>query len=435
MEDFSNLKEFRQRAYSLLGNGRDSLCDLIDAVLTTRSVSSFAELSLSPVFRREWSSLYKVLERSVPPELELLELYAQFLPKTSQVVIAGDHSAWPRLWAHTLKERTHEHQPQANSDSKPVTVGQGYSSLVCVPERNGSWALPLLHERITSFETPIEKAAQQLKQVCTAIEDRPVSLWDSEYGCARFLKLTAEIACDKLIRLRPNRVVYGPPPSYCGHGRPPKHGDKFTLKDSTSWWSAQQRTEVQDPKLGHLRLQYWSNVHFKKSAEHPMQLILVERLNESGTRTHRPLWLIWTGEAMPELDTIWALYLRRFCIEHWYRFIKQRLHWCLPHLGSVEQTEAWSHLMPLMTWQLWLARKQIQDNPLPWQKPSLNLTPGRVANAFASVLVNIGTPAPSPKPRGKSLGWPTGKKRTPRKRFPTVKKTYSKPKPDPKVTA
>jgi hypothetical protein len=50
MDSFTNLKAFRKRAYTLLGNGKDSVCDLMDAVLTSRGVPSFAELSLSPSF-------------------------------------------------------------------------------------------------------------------------------------------------------------------------------------------------------------------------------------------------------------------------------------------------------------------------------------------------------------------------------------------------
>ncbi len=38
-----------------------------------------------------------------------------------------------------------------------------------------------------------------------------------------------------------------------------------------------------------------------------------------------------------------------------------------------------SDLMPLMTWELWLARDIVTDNPLPWQKSLDKLTPGRVA--------------------------------------------------------
>jgi hypothetical protein len=36
-----------------------------------------------------------------------------------------------------------------------VTVGYGYSTLAWIPEAEGSWALPLLHERITSWDSPI----------------------------------------------------------------------------------------------------------------------------------------------------------------------------------------------------------------------------------------------------------------------------------------
>jgi hypothetical protein len=67
--------------------------------------------------------------------------------------------------------------------------------------------------------------------------------------------------------------------------------------------------------------------------------------------------------------------------------------------------------LPLLTWQLWLARDIVTDNPLPWQKQQPKLSPGRVAQAMGGVLAAIGTPAVVAKPRGKSPGWPTGKDR------------------------
>jgi hypothetical protein len=83
--------------------------------------------------------------------------------------------------------------------------------------------------------------------------------------------------------------------------------------------------------------------------------------------------------------------------------------------------------MPLLTWQLWLARKIVIENPLPWQKSTTNnLTPGRVAQSMAGVLAVISTPAQSPKPRGKSPGWPEGQPRSRRIRYPTVKKGTAK---------
>ena len=92
--------------------------------------------------------------------------------------------------------------------------------------------------------------------------------------------------------------------------------------------------------------------------------------------------------------------------------------------------------MPLMTWQLWLARDLVTQYRLPWQSATLNLSPGRVAQCIAGhpprsmflLLVQIGTPACAPQHRGKSNGRAIGFKCTPRTRYPVAKKTYSKPK-------
>ncbi|OUC13905.1 MAG: hypothetical protein B0A82_14870 [Alkalinema sp. CACIAM 70d] len=87
---------------------------------------------------------------------------------------------------------------------------------------------------------------------------------------------------------------------------------------------------------------------------------------------------------------------------------KQRLHWTVPQFATPEQSQTWSHLMPLLTWQLWLARACVTQTLLPWQKLSSNPSPGRVADSFATLLVRLGSPAVDPKPRGKSSGWLPG---------------------------
>jgi hypothetical protein len=125
--------------------------------------------------------------------------------------------------------------------------------------------------------------------------------------------------------------------------------------------------------------------------------VLVERLNPNGSvRVAKPLWLAWVGEQMPELDEVWRLYLRRFAVDHWYRFLKQRLHWTLPQFATPKQCQRWSDLMLMITWELWLAREIVLDNPLPWQKSTDKLTPGRVAQAMGGILAVIGTPANPP---------------------------------------
>ena len=182
--NFDKLKQFRQSAYTLLGQGKDAIFDLMDAVLTSPRVNSFVELSLSPVFRRAWSSLYAGLRNGRPQRRKLMQLYTEQMPTEPRPLLAGDHTAWPRPEARTLKDRTIEHQPTQIAGNKPIAVGHGFSTIAWIPEAQGSWALPLRHERITSFETPLSRAAFQLKQVCKHLVVRPIATYDSEYGNA-----------------------------------------------------------------------------------------------------------------------------------------------------------------------------------------------------------------------------------------------------------
>lgn len=237
------------------------------------------------------------------------------------------------------------------------------------------------------------------------------------------VKATAAIAADQLMRIRSNRCLWSTPPAYSGRGRPKIHGQQFRLNDSQSWWTPEQTLESVEPKLGKIRFKKWDDLHFRGSPKHPMTLILVERLETvTGRLNSQPLWLVWVGIQMPSLAEIWQLYLRRFALEHWYRLAKQTLHWTVPKLSTPEQCERWSDLMPLLTWQLWLAKDVVREIRLPWQKSLPELTPRRVVQSMLPLLIRIGSPAVSPKRRGNSDGWQTGKPRTPRCRYPVVKK-------------
>jgi hypothetical protein len=58
------------------------------------------------------------------------------------------------------------------------------------------------------------------------------------------------------------------------------------------------------------------------------------------------MWLAFVGLKMPAVTEIWRLYLRRFAIDHWYRFAKNRLHWTVPAFSTPAQCDRWSDLMP-----------------------------------------------------------------------------------------
>ena len=121
-----------------------------------------------------------------------------------------------------------------------------------------------------------------------------------------------------------------------------------------------------------------------------MDIVLIKRKGvKETTNPPKPLWLACVVDTMLPLSDFWTLYAQRFNVDHWNRLAQQRLHWTLPQLGSPDTEQSWSDLIPLMTWQLWLAREIVQDEPLPWQKslPQESLTPGRVAQAFSTIAV------------------------------------------------
>jgi hypothetical protein len=426
---FQCLQTFRQEIYDRLGKARDAVFELMDAVLVSPSIPSLVSLSQSPVFRRKWPSIYAALHDSRPPRAKLMKLMVAQIPTEEQPLLGGDATHWSRPEAGTLKERSFHHTKGGG-----IGIGQSYSTLAWIPQAKGSWALPLRHERITSFETPLSRAAFQLKQVTRQLSIRPIAVYDRGYGNASFVNQTTEIEADLLLRLASNRCVWGEPPPYGGRGAPFKHGHKFKFNDPQTWPHATETLEREDPQLGKIKVTQWRGYHFRKSPKREMEILLVEVLEPKGQkRKFKPLWLAWLGDIFPPLETLWLKYLRRFALEHWYRFAKQRLYWTLPQLGSTRATERWSDLMPLLSWQLWLARADCVDSPLPWQSPQDEMAPGRVAQAFASIIAAIGTPAVAPKLRGKSPGRALGQTQPPRTRYPTVKKRAKKQKARPSL--
>ena len=72
----------------------------------------------------------------------------------------------------------------------------------------------------------------------------------------------------------------------------------------------------------------------------------VDRLPR-GERRRKPktLWLWWHGKDEPDLDLLWRAYCRRFDVEHFVRFLKQKLGWTTPRFRHPEQADRWTWLV------------------------------------------------------------------------------------------
>jgi hypothetical protein len=143
-------------------------------------------------------------------------------------------------------------------------------------------------------------------------------------------------------------------------------------------------------------------------------LVEVERLPR-GERRHEPrvLWLWWDGPGgkAPILGLLWRAYVRRFDLEHTFRFLKQILGWTAPRMRHPEQADRWTWLVVAAFTQLRLARAYVTDRRLPWERRynTGRLTPIRVHRVIWALLAELGTPAKPPKPCGRSSGGPKGR--------------------------
>jgi hypothetical protein len=460
------LARFRATLYATaLSQRKDSLCDLLDAVLTANGPATLARLSLAPGFRRRWPSVPDALAagalhldivrallvaRLPPPPL--LVAGASPLPSRDALrpVWAVDGSTWPRPQAKTSPERTWGRQVHAGLPQDGVVPAWEYQWLVAVPHAGQSWVLPLdVARRGPTAGTPTELALEQLARVLAhAPPDdpawrRPVATFDSSYDPVGFVRAQQRgtLAADALIRVAGHRRFYRPPPPYAGTGAPRKHGAVFRCKDPLTHGPPDQQTQWEAAERGTMTVAVWTRLHVQAAPDAPFTLVRVTmaRLPRRDTPP-QPLWLAWVTPDAPvgpsgapspvlpdDLTLFWTWYGHRFPIEHGFRFSKAALGWTTVRPRDPAAADRWTWLLVLAWWQLWLARSLVADQHLPWERPVApaaldQLTPGRVRRAFPGLLAMLGTPARVSKPRGKSPGRRPGQRPVPHPRCAVVRR-------------
>lgn len=447
----NRLTRFRQDVYDrVLTKRRDAQQELLDALLLSPPVHSFAELSLSPAFKRQWSSLYKALADGAHDRSMCTEVIVQQIPTRLVRVFPLDESAWPRADAATLADRGFVHSATPAIDGRGIVIGHSYSILAyCadwVSDRNtragtapaGSWTLPVCSRRVPTGSDAVTTGAEQVKALCQLCRDKPglnVVVCDGRYGNHRFVgALAPEVdrgGLGVMARLRSDRVLYRRPGSYSGRGRPRKHGKAFRFKDEATWPAPEEFVAFTDERYGQVELQLWEGLHAREDADVEFS-VLRAAIHLEHKKPPKPLWLLWRGPALP-VEDLWDFYRARASVEASFRFRKQYLAWTLPQLATIEASERWTRLVDLAQWTLYLSRSLVRDQPYPWQKPQLRLTPERVKQSLGGLFAQIGTPAVPPQTRGKSPGWPEGRSRSRRDRHPVVRKSKQKARRAPKT--
>jgi len=166
MEQFNRFIEFRQAVYDHgLTRARDAQFELVDALLLSPPIRSFPELSLSPVFQRQWPSVYAAIEEGEQDWGWLESHFVQQIPAQGLLVFPLDGTAWPHPSARTMLDRQYVYSPTKVINSRSVVVGHPYSVLAWAPERGSSWAPPVSVRRVPSQQTEIEVGVTQVKEL------------------------------------------------------------------------------------------------------------------------------------------------------------------------------------------------------------------------------------------------------------------------------
>jgi len=433
------LRAFRAALYASLGHRRDALFDLGDALLTAGPVPSPAHLSLEAVHRRGWGSLYAALVRGEIDAEALRALLARHPLVAGPPIYAVDVSVWPRCDAEASPERGYYYHPSRHSAGQPIVAGWAYQWIAQLGFARDSWTAPMDVRRVHPLENANAVAAAQVAALVARLPADsavPLFVFDAGYDPLQITLALGDVPAAILVRLRRGRCFYADPAPYAGTGRPRRHGRKFTCDDPTSWPAPSDERHEEDGQYGAVRVRAWAGLHAKpgQSARRPLRaekpvvpgtLILVEVSRLPG-RTRKPqvLWLWWRGPGAPDLAVVWRAYVRRFDLEHTFRFLKQILAWTTPRVRHPEQADRWSWLVVAAHTQLRLARSLVCDQRLPWERPLPReaLTPYRARRAFPRLLPLLGTPASPPKPCGRSPGRPRGRRSGRAPRHPALKR-------------
>lgn len=426
--DATPLATFRQAVYQSCTRSGDALFELADALLPHPGPRSFVELSEAPSCQRRWCSFYAALQDGQIDRAALRRALAASLPLPAagaRLVLGLDSSPIHRPEAHTAPDRTLVYCPNLPRGARPVRPGWQYSTVVAVPDPVSSWTYVLDNLRIPSTDTATTIGIQQLRALLPLLPVRPLLVADGHYGCTAWVAATADVPCDQRLRTRRDRVLYYPAPPPTGkRGAPKKDGPRFQGSDPTTHGTPDGHWAGLDAQGQRVSVTWWGNLHLKACRAVRVTVIRIIRHDAKATaRDPRESWFWWLGGLLPSAPLLPRYYARRFGMEHGYRFQKQVLLWDVPRVRTPEQFQRWSDLVAMAHNQLTLARPLVTVTHRPWEAKTKPATPPQVRRAMPRILAQVGTPARSPQPRGKSPGRRAGTAVRRAQRHPVLRKT------------
>ena len=313
---YQALQEFRARLYGCLTARPDAAFELVDAILCAdHAVTSLAELSLVPAFRRGHGALYDALAAGRIDQEKLAVLLTGTLPPLvdgdqGQAWVAGhdridhglleqalagvpaeaaaqvreacarwarfrfaiDATPYPRPDAECSPGRGHVHYDACRCDGTRKTIpGWEYQFTAAVGHLRTAWAALVDVERTTPA-TRTRQTARQVRNLLRRLHaagtggaGAPLVILDAGYSAAALTAALRGCPVHLLIRLPVGSVLYANPVTWPGkRGRPGKHGMPVTCHNDPGQANPEPDESLilpGTPRYGTVRVEAWREVH------------------------------------------------------------------------------------------------------------------------------------------------------------------------------
>jgi hypothetical protein len=457
------------------------------ALASFQEARSLVELSLSPVYHYQFSSIAKVLDHITADEVSYSAVQRAivgmcmpyfdtsvsgrtYLFQTDTTPVCKPHSP-------TLKERTYVAVPNNMiAGNKPLNIGYDVS-FVNLSDPQSAWSLPLSVKRVGVDETASECALRQLRQLFAHPEldlrsARIINTLDSKYGNARYLAPAHQHQqLLNVVRLRTGMKVWKRAYQTQTGGAPRVYGEKYYLH-TQSQYQTYKHPKTKEPyevfqrsifeleaddfrqfstktaKGRQLTIKLWryNDIMIRSKDGNNMKDkpfdLLAARISDAQTGElifDREMFIAICGEHKSEVSTEagYQYFRHRYDIEPYIRFSKQRLFLEKYQTPDIEHFDNWLLIHQLSSWLLYCASAETKFQPRKWEAylpkskqaanaPRLSITQTRKA---AQTLFLTFDPIPfKPTKCKKGKGRKQGQTQTPRVRYKVVKKTTNKTK-------
>jgi len=215
------------------------------ALSSYQKADSLVQLSESPVFHYQFSSIFKPIHHLAYTEddyeyrkSQILGLCLKYANPQSRVLLQTDATSLIKEHSPTLENR--QHVKKSNNvikGNKPLGIGYPLSSINLSVESN--WSLPLSRGRVPLTHTESSYAVEQVQALLPTLlltlkYDLIINTTDSSYTHAGYLSPLYEehnLVC--ISRFRCGSKVYVPAAGDNPRGTPKIYGDCFYLRNQT----------------------------------------------------------------------------------------------------------------------------------------------------------------------------------------------------------